>query len=1014
MGRAIKILVWATGFIALFSIIGFFVVPPVMKSVLIKKLSENLNRDVFIKQIKVNPYTLSVSVKGIAIKNRGKTETFVSLDELFINASIASVFKRAIIIKELRIAGPYVRIIRNNDESYNFTDLITPKERGEGAPKKPLTEKKAKPLLFSVNNIVISAGSIDFFDGPKKVQHTIKDMNIAIPFISNIKHYVNTYVQPSFSAHINGAPYILTGKAKPFAEPRETNLDIDIKNLDFPQYMAYLPIKPNFILRSGSMDLMSRISFVQPKDKAPSLVITGDIALKNIAVDDLQKHPVLRLPSITASISSIEPLLKSAHLSKVVITAPDLNVKREKDGSINLASLVAEEKKTPQKGVSSKKAPANVSSRADSKTPAKTTAKTDEVPPFKASVDEFLIEKGKASFRDLAAPHPVDVSVTDLNLKCENISTAKENKGALALSLALNKKGTISAKGPFAIDPVSADLAIDLKRIDIRPFQPYFTDKVKINTTSGYINTAGKVTISIVEKTGLKAKFMGKVLMADFASVDKLNGDDFLKWKALSLSSMDVGYNPLYVHIGAVSLADFYARVTLNPDGTLSLRKIVEEEGEVQEGVPVAAAAGTEATVSARTDRAAQIEKAGAKPEKDQDIIVGNITLQGGTIDFMDKAIKPPYSVNLTEMTGRITGFSLKLDQRADLELRGKINHQVPLEILGKINPKKDNLFTDVTVRFRDLDLSAMTPYSGKYLGYKIAKGNLSIDLKYLIEKRKLDSGNVILIDQLTLGDKVESPDAVKLPLGLALALLKDRKGQINLDIPVSGSLDDPKFSVWNIVFKVLLNLITKAATAPFALIGSLFGGGEELSYVEFDYGKSALSQGSDKKIETIVKALYERPALKLDMEGHVDMDKDREALKTYLFNKKLKAQKLNTLIKKGSPAVPVDDVVIEQVEYERYLTMAYKVEKFEKPKNVIGFAKTLPAPEMEKLMYAQITVSDGDLRTLATQRTGRVKDAILASGKVTTDRLFVIEPKSLAPEKKDKAKDSRVDFRLK
>jgi hypothetical protein len=1186
MRRAIKIAAWLVGFFILFSIVGFFVVPPVMKSVLVKKLSENLHRQVSIGEIKVNPYLLSVSVKKIAIKERQKSDIFVSLDEIYTQVSALSVFKRALLVKELKIVKPYFNIIRGADESFNFSDLLAAKE-GEKAQAPPPEKKEKKPFLFSVNNIVISGAQVEFFDGGEKVQHSIKDMNIAVPFISNTPYYVSRYVEPAFSANINGAAYSLQGKTKPFAEPMEMHLDINIKDLNLPKYMAYLPVKANFTLLSGAMDLTSKISFVQPKGRTPILGISGNIALKNIAVDDLEKHPVVRLPAISVTIASAEPLLKTAHLSKVLITTPELNAKREEDGSISLASLVEEEKKIPKKDVSSKKGGGKISSKAAAKiaskapakvpaktpakveealpfyvsidefvidrgkvsfrdlaaphpmdvslaeinvkmnvssaqpkdkaptlgisgdivlkniavndlqkrpmarlpsitvsiasiepllksarvskvaiispdlnvkreedgtvnlaslgtegketsrkdmasrkakentslkavsktperTPEKTKAKTDEGPDFNAVVDEFLIEKGKVSFRDLAAPHQVDGSVTNLNLKCNNIATAKGSKGTLTLSLVLNKKGTISVKGPFAVNPVSADLAVDLKTINIGPFQPYFTDKVKINTTSGHINTKGKVLMSLDEKKGFKTRFTGTVLMGDFASVDKVNGDDFLKWKTFSLSNMDVGYNPLYIHIGAVSLSDFYARVTLNPDGTLSLTKIVEEEAG--EGTSAAAAeTGKKEPPPAKTEKTVQAGKPGTQPEKDQDITVGSITLQNGKIDFTDKAIKPPYSVDLTEMTGRISGFSLKLDQRADLELRGKINNQVPLEILGKINPKRDNLFTDVTVRFKDLDLSAMSPYSGKYLGYKIAKGNLSVDLKYLIEKRQLDSGNVILIDQLTLGDPVDSPDAVKLPLGLALALLKDRKGQINFDIPVSGSLDDPKFSIWKIVVKVLLNLITKAATAPFALIGSLFGGGEELSYVEFDYGKSALDQGANKKIDTVVKALYERPALKLDIEGHVDMDKDRDALKIYLFNRKLKTQKMNVLARKGeSSATAVDDVMIEPGEYNKYLTMAYKAEKFEKPKNVIGFAKGLPAPEMEKLMYAHITVSEGDLRALAIQRTGRVKDAILASGKVTADRLFALEPKTLAPEKKDKVKDSRVDFKLK
>jgi hypothetical protein len=286
--------------------------------------------------------------------------------------------------------------------------------------------------------------------------------------------------------------------------------------------------------------------------------------------------------------------------------------------------------------------------------------------------------------------------------------------------------------------------------------------------------------------------------------------------------------------------------------------------------------------------------------------------------------------------------------------------------------------------------------------------------LKYLIDKKKLDSQNNIFLDQFNLGDRVESPHATKLPVKLAIALLKNRKGEIKLDIPVTGSLDDPKFSIGKIILQVLINLISKAATSPFSLLGAVLGGGEELSYVEFDYGSTALTEPNAKKLETLVKALHDRSSLKMDIEGHVDMEKDREGLKQYLFNKKLKAQKLNEMVKKGQTVIPVDEVNIEPPEYGKYLKMAYKGEKFPKPKNILGMAKDLPVPEMEKLILTHIEVKEGDLRMLASQRAMKVKDAIIKSGQVEPERVFILEPKSLAPEKKEKLKESRVDFKLK
>jgi hypothetical protein len=286
--------------------------------------------------------------------------------------------------------------------------------------------------------------------------------------------------------------------------------------------------------------------------------------------------------------------------------------------------------------------------------------------------------------------------------------------------------------------------------------------------------------------------------------------------------------------------------------------------------------------------------------------------------------------------------------------------------------------------------------------------------VQYVIEGNKLTAQNKFFFDQLTFGEKVDSPEAIKLPVTTAVSLLKDRNGQINLDVPLSGSLDDPQFRVWPIIWQVIVNLITKAVTAPFALLGSLFGGGEELGHVEFDPGSADITAAAEKKLNVLVKALDERPVLKMDIEGYVDPEKDREGLKRAALDQKMKAQKLNEMIRKGEPAVPVEDVEIAPAEYEKYLTLVYKAEKFPKPRNFIGMAKTLPASEMEKLFLTHTQVSDSDLRLLASERAENVKDFILESEKVTSDRIFVVEPNSLAPAKKGKALESRVEFKLK
>lgn len=969
MSRFKKILIGLAVFLALIGIAGFLVLPPIVKPMILEKLTEALHREVSLEALRINPYTLSVNLKGFVVKEKDGKANFVSFDDLYLNAELMqSILQRAPILREIRITNPYLHVDRRPDGSYNFSDLIPQEEK----PK----EKKATPR-FSLHNIHIINGSVDFQDGPKKTNHTVREINVAIPFLTNIDYYLDDYVEPKFSALINGDPYKLEGKTKPFKDSLETSLDVDIQDLDIPHYMNYVPIKTNFNVISAALDAKTKISFIRYKDKPPSLKITGNVELRNLALDDLQGRRVLQYPSLAIIMASVEPLVPFIHLSSVYLKSPELLIRRTKEGELihprPLARVAEEVEKREEKPVS-------------------------------VRVDEARIEKGKLTFIDEFPEETVKIVVEPMDVRAENISTEKGRKGTVDLALTINQKGTVAVKGPLSIDPLSAEMDIDVKNIALRTFQPYITDKAKINVTRGGISTKGTLSVAQGSEGAPAAKYAGNVLVADFASIDKANANDFLKWKSLFFDQLHVGHNPMFVNIKGIALTDFYVRFIINPDGTRNVQQIFGKEGEEKEP------GKTEKPEEPAAKEAGPAKAAEVPPN----IKIGKVTLQGGTIDFTDNFIKPNYTAKMLNMSGSITGLSSEEISRAKVELKGNLGRGSPIDIKGTINPLIKDRYVDMNVSFKDIELSPATPYAIKYLGYTIAKGKLTFDVKYLIEGNKLTAQNKFFFDQLTFGEKVESPDAIKLPVTTAVSLLKDRNGQINLDVPLSGSLDDPQFSIWPIVWQVIVNLITKAVTAPFALLGSLFGGGEELGYVEFEPGSSDITAAAEKKLNILIKALDERPALKMDIEGYVDPEKDTEGLKRAMLDQKLKAQKLNDMIRKGEPAVPVEDVVIAPAEYEKYLILVYKAEKFPKPRNIIGMAKTLPAAEMEKLFLTNVQVSDSDLRLLASERAESVKDFILESEKVTSDRIFVVEPNSLVPAKKGKALQSRVEFKLK
>ena len=390
-------------------------------------------------------------------------------------------------------------------------------------------------------------------------------------------------------------------------------------------------------------------------------------------------------------------------------------------------------------------------------------------------------------------------------------------------------------------------------------------------------------------------------------------------------------------------------------------------------------------------------------------------TLSDGEVQFSDFFVKPNYSAHLTEVAGNVSALSAT--QAGDVDLAAHVEGTAPVEIRGTVNPFARDLTLDLTAKANDIDLPPLTPYSTKYAGYGIQKGKLSLEVHYRIDNRKLAATNKLVLDQLTFGERVESPTATKLPVLLAVALLKDRNGVIHLDLPIEGTLDDPKFSVWGVIVQIIVNLVTKAATAPFALLGALCGRRRRaaLAYVEFAPGHADVSAVAETKLRSLAKALADRPGLKLDAAGRAAPDIDRDGLRRAALDHAMRAQKQKTLAAQGESAPSQDALTIDAAEYPEYLAAVYREANLkDKPRNVLGLAKDIPPAEMEALLLASYGADDEALRTLANQRAQSVKEwFVVDQGGVAPERVFVVAAKVSGEGIQDKGALTRVDFSL-
>lgn len=765
----------------------------------------------------------------------------------------------------------------------------------------------------------------------------------------------------------------------------------------------------HYINRALSANLSGKVSA-----QAELQIAAGQPQLNQlgIEIDDLKLMPGSR--SATGAVSAKSIILDNAALNlqsrkveaqSLRIVGLNGDVRRDAKGELNLKRLIAKNDK-PGAG---KSAPVS------GNTVGKTTNAPSEAG-WQARLHTLSIAESSIAYEDQGVSPAQKLRVDSVNLKIDSLSTQLDQANTVSLQAVLNKSGKLSVSGQVSPQLKSVTLSLDARDMPLAPFQSFFTEYLNVTLTRGTLNTKGKLTMTPpVNKQTLSLRYNGAASLNNFRALDKITSSDFLRWRTLDLQGIDtkIGGTPL-VSLKKITLSDFYARAILSDQGKLNLQDIFVSKGQPASSLTSAQTgdAASSSTVAGTTTSPTPVTSPSSSPGAPI-IRIGQTVLQRGNINFTDNFVKPNYTANMTGMSGNIGSIASDNVQPATIDLRGKIDNDAPLQISGALNPLAKPMFLDIKASANGVQLSRLTPYSAKYAGYPITKGKLSMDVEYKIENEKLVAQNDVRIEQLTFGDHVDGPDVTKLPVMLAVSLLKDRNGNINLNLPVSGSLSDPQFSIGGIILRVFINLIVKAVTSPFALISSMFGSGSdvELSYVEFAPGSSEITPEIRKKLDTLGYALHQRPALKIDITGRVDPTVDDAGLRVELLNRKMRALQRRDLAENGGR--PTSENPLSDAETVKYLEKVYKDETFKKPRNMIGLTKSLPPEDMKKLIIENTHISPDDLRSLAQRRADLVRNYLQDQSEISADRIFLIAPKLTADGIEDKGPTSRVDLSL-
>jgi len=978
--------------IGLYAGAGFVLAPRLLRSALMQDIPKALGVTPTVGEIHLNPFLFQLEIKDFSLA-APDGEKLLGFGRLFVDFQLSSIWHRAYSFVDIDIDAPAVNAIVARDGKLNLLQL-SPKT----PPAKPQEKKEPLPAI-RIGSLKVSKGLLIY-----------EDRSRPSAFAARLEPINFTLVD--FTTGVDGGKFTFTGSSELgervewhghlSVQPIESDGEFQIAGLRAHTIWEYIEDRLSFAVNAGTIDLNATYRFAL-KDAVDLQATVSKIAVNNLVVRPKQSDiDWITVPSLLLSGTTVDLSKRQAHVDSLSLTGVKLVTWLEPDGSFNLLRL-AQSPPAPTGSTAVVAPTASVGMTPAAAAPPAPTA------PWTFDLAEFELHDAGISAEDRSTKPVVKVLLAPVSLKVSKVSSDLSKPVTVILDTRINDTGSLNVTGDVTPQPMSANLALTLRDIELKAVQPYIAQNTSMTLLAGRLSGDAKVRYGAKKPT---LQMTGNISVAGLHSVDNALHDDFINWDRLELSGVSFQHDPDRLEIDQVSARKLYARVIIEPDTSLNVKRVLAGPGATL--VVPAAPGGSPVAATAPPLTAARGHAEGHKGPATQ-IAIKKIVLHAGEANFADLSVMPNFATGIQKLEGTVLGLSSKTNSRAKVDIHGAVDAFSPVAITGEVNVLGPTLYTDLAMSFRNMELSTFNPYSGKFAGYNITQGKLTTDLHYKVQGRKLDAQHHIVIDQLEFGDKTASKEAVSLPIKLAVALLKDRNGVIDLNLPVTGSLDDPKFRLGPIIWKIFVNILEKAVTAPFALLGALFGGGPDMQFIDFQPGAPDLDSAAADKARAMVKALNERPQLKIEVPIAWVSDLDRPALVEAQFLSQVRGAQSGKANRKKSTAAAPEFEQMDAAGQVELMTQLYEKNLGGQPKFPETITNLKAKPELEAAkadflshaLHEHITVADAELTALGQQRAKAVQQALLTDTQVDPARVFLVV------NDKAKSQDGKVRLEL-
>jgi len=959
--RRRRLLIVLASLLVLYTLLGFLLLPWVLRRQLEKRLTAALHRETTIARVRTNPYALSVTIDGLLVKGQDGS-TFVSWDRLYVNLSLWRIILRELTLKEIQLVRFHARVSMDARGRLNFQDLLD--ESPSSVPATPEPQKKP-PLVFAVQRLDIQQAQLDFADRSRRrpFDTTVGPFDIRLQGFRAVPDSTSPY---SFTGTTeSGETFSWEGTL--LTEPLRSSGTVSFDGLRLAKYSPYYEQEVGFEIRDGRLGLKTGYTLEWGAERHVLRLSDGSVAVRTLVLGlPGTPQPKVELPEADLTGISVDALGRTARVESVALRNGVVRSHRNAEGLFDLERMGPPKKSGTPPGT--KSGP-----------PAKTKSE-----PFHWAVGKVELAGWRLELQDEMPARPASLALAPVDLRLEDLADSREQASRLSATIGWDGKGKVEVEGTVKVNRPAADVSISVEALELPQLDPYldlYAD-LAARLGSGRLGLKGHARFDGGAEPA-SWSFEGDTRVDGLSLLDAERNQELARWKELQISGIKTSSSPLGLSVRSVRWVQPRFRVALAEDRSSNLSRLLK--------APPPPPAGAEAKPQEAKPAPAP------KPDRPQPpVSIASFQIVRGTATFVDRSVTPPVTVSMTDLDVRLRGLSNALNARSQVAIKGLVAGG-PLEVTGTLSPRLVNDATDVKVTSKGIDLTPLGPYCGKYAGYVLEKGKLDLALEYKVVKRKLESTNLIKVDQFTFGEATNSKDATKLPVKLGLAVLQDPSGLIELDVPVEGNVDDPDFRLSRVVWRAVGNVLLKAVISPFALLGKLFGGGaERLDVIDFQAGAPDLTPSAEKSLQGLSKALTSRPALRVDIEGTTDPATDVKTLKLHELKRQAAAAK-------GGRA-PAGKTELTDEEYLRFLEKRYRTLATAAPAGAPPDAAT-----KEDAVLAALQLPPETLGALRQERAEAARTRLVALG-VDASRLFLTE----GGERAKKEAGARVYFTLK